>query len=245
MKVLQWNLLANSLAFSSFDDVEDKHLDWNHRLPVIINKIKTFSPDIFGLEEVDEDKFPDIEKEFPLYSSFFVKKIGINKDGEVIFINKKFTTDRLNIVQLVNTQIFIFTTVWLNDQPENKFIFGVCHLKAKPGFEELRTQQVQIILDAMSNYTIPKIIIGDFNEIPTNPCIQLMQTRFDMYHSKDYTTHKSRQNIVVKRVIDYIFYDKFTLLKSYDAIQPLEGPFPNQEFPSDHIPQVADFQLKE
>lgn len=243
LKVLQWNILANSLAFDTFDNVENKYLEWNYRLPLIINKIKMFSPDIFALEEVDDDKHQDIEKEFPLYTGFYVKKLSENKDGTLLLINKKFSTSVLNIVPLVNTQTFIFVTIWLNDNPEKKFLFGACHLKAKPGFEKLRKQQVQIMIDALANYDLPKIIVGDFNEIPNNSCMELMTTKFDMYHSTDYTTHKTRQGNEVKRVIDYIAYDKVTLLNTYDTIHPLKGPFPHSEFPSDHIPQVVDFQL--
>ena len=52
--IMQWNCLADGLAQDgSFDDIDPKFLSWEHRMPLIVNEIRTINPDIFCLEELN------------------------------------------------------------------------------------------------------------------------------------------------------------------------------------------------
>jgi mRNA deadenylase 3'-5' endonuclease subunit Ccr4 len=64
--VMQWNILADGLAQDgSFDNVDSKHLTWEYRLPLIVNEIRSYNPDIFCLEELN--RIEDLSMEFHDY----------------------------------------------------------------------------------------------------------------------------------------------------------------------------------
>lgn len=53
LRVMQWNILCNALAFGSFDRVPDEVLQWEYREPLIVHHIKEVDADVVCLEEVD------------------------------------------------------------------------------------------------------------------------------------------------------------------------------------------------
>lgn len=257
IKVLHWNILAKSLV-DGFDGVNAEHLTWNYRLPLVVNKIKKFSPDIFALQEVELDQYADLKKEFPDYLGVYTQKVGeiersdcnakddnqIRDDnhGCATFVNSKnFIIHKGGWEKLEGSQIFSYVILSskLNYEP---FLFGACHLKAKPGFESIRKEQVEDIYFCVNELQYYQhIIVGDFNDTPYSECVEIMRNKgYDMYHP-EFTTHKSRNNQVVKRVIDYIFYKGITIGEKYET-QPKEL-LPNKDFPSDHVPLVAEFEI--
>jgi mRNA deadenylase 3'-5' endonuclease subunit Ccr4 len=57
---MHWNILANKLAFGSFDKVPEKFLNWEYRFNLILQHIRELDPDVLGMSEVDC---------YPLYDS--------------------------------------------------------------------------------------------------------------------------------------------------------------------------------
>lgn len=249
IRVLHWNILAKSLA-EGFDGVEQKYLDWEYRYPLVVNKIKSFSPDIISLQEVEIDQYSDLKKAFPDYLGIYTEKVkdvddnGIDSNhGTAIFINKKFRLHEGHWERLGGSQIFSSIIINHIDEPNKIILFGGCHLKAKPGFEMTRLGQVtNIHLFINKNFKDIRrqIIVGDFNDVPESMCIESMASDYKMYHP-EFTTHKSRGGKVVKRVIDYMFYKGVNLSETYETL-PLEL-LPNKDFPSDHLPLVVDFEI--
>lgn len=267
IKVLHWNILAKSLA-EGFDGVSYEHLDWNYRFPLVVNKIASFSPDIISLQEVEFSQFSDLKKAFlpTEWIGIYNEKIKNYDDGAVddnhgcaMFINKKFKVHEGGFRRLIDggSQIFSYVILSLNESdlsnrkvkfPEGKrepFLFGACHLKAKPGFENTRNRQVNTIHLCVDKLPYKRIIVGDFNDIPTSLCIENMLDKdYDVYHP-EFTTHKSRNGNIVKRVIDYIFYKGINL---NSAIKTLDKKYnntllPNKDFPSDHLPLMVYFDI--
>ena len=88
--MMHWNILANSLAFGSFDKVPEEYLKWDYRFNLIQQHIKDIDPDVLGMSEVDC---------FPLYDQirssmyemgyldYFVEKSS-KISGSVIFYKK-------------------------------------------------------------------------------------------------------------------------------------------------------------
>lgn len=88
---MHWNVLADKLAFDSFDKVPEKFLKWQYRFPLIIQHIKEIDADIVGLSEVDIQPLYD-EYRYEMaklgYLDYFVEKK--NKiSGSAIFYKKE------------------------------------------------------------------------------------------------------------------------------------------------------------
>ena len=54
LRVMQWNILCNALAFNSFDRVPEDLCMWPYREPLIVQHILDQGADIVCLEEVDK-----------------------------------------------------------------------------------------------------------------------------------------------------------------------------------------------
>jgi len=97
---MQWNILADALAFNSFDRVPDDLLHWNVRLPLIAHHIHDHKPDIICLQECD--KFDDILQALgEKYDGVFAPK----KDqliGNAIYWNKSSGVERISELKSVN-----------------------------------------------------------------------------------------------------------------------------------------------
>jgi len=129
------------------------------------------------------------------------------------------------------------------------------HLKAKEGNETVREEQVKKMLQELKDFSKNSavVICGDFNDIPDSLAYKEIKTveKFESAYShydnskvEPFTTYKERTS-VVKRCIDYIFFDKTALF----PVQLLEIPhldvaLPRNDYPSDHLAISAIFGFK-
>lgn len=269
MKILHWNILADGLAFDTFANVENKDLVWEKRLPMIVKIIQEYDPDIFDLVEVDH--FEDLQNAFPTHYGFFRSKNISNTnvksgfsdgsnlaqipalgfgDGSALFVRKnKYEVQSIQTYQLApnSSQIFVLAKIVglheVHDYVQKvPFYYGVCHLKAKSEFSDTRGEQVKAIL-GLNTLNLPYIIGGDFNDEPNSPCMNLMKEHFSVSHPPDFTTWKSRNDNVVKRVIDYYCFKNFDTKNIFTTIPKnicIDKIVPNCNFPSDHFPICAE-----
>lgn len=160
----------------------------------------------------------------------------------------------------------------LNDKLNNKnFIVSVVHLKAKQNeeMEKIRKTQMEFILNYYSNdsllvkikdYKISGVILlGDFNSQPEEVPKFLLEKKLNLDFVSNFksafsfdikfTSVKSRDKFY-NYLIDYIFYSEGLVLKnSYRAFNNEDvdkfkpNGLPNEEFPSDHLYLVAEFNF--
>eukprot|EP01125_Pyxidicula_operculata_P007606 TRINITY_DN2584_c0_g1_i2.p2 TRINITY_DN2584_c0_g1~~TRINITY_DN2584_c0_g1_i2.p2 ORF type:complete len:113 (-),score=33.15 TRINITY_DN2584_c0_g1_i2:81-419(-) len=103
-------------------------------------------------------------------------------------------------------------------------------------------------LDAFNEEKLPVIVCGDFNDTPDSlVCTEFSKKLKSAYSNDDkhWTTWKKR-DAVVKRTIDYIFYDDKKLEPTHLLSIPKDSDVPNNlpapYYPSDHISIGAVFE---
>lgn len=261
-KIIHWNILADSLS-DGFPYVDSKYLQWNYRLPLILNQLLAAKADILNLVEVDSDHASIFKTAFSGYYGFYAKKTSPdvrpkeltpsdNKEGVLMLINlKRFQILSAESFSLngakngeIRSQVAVLIKLKDLETKKSMSIVGT-HLKAKPGFEETRLQQMKIILKFIKKEKA--IILGDLNDVPESlVCKFLLKKGFvDAYQDqkRDFTTSKKREKLVT-RVIDYIFY-RFYKLKVEEVVATPAVPvigYPSKDQPSDHILIGATFK---
>lgn len=153
---------------------------------------------------------------------------------------------------------------------------AVTHLKARSGWERLRGAQGADLLRhvhtliqkhggsqaAAASCSIPLLICGDFNAVPTEEVYRRFSAsplRLDSAYKKlsqggltepEYTTWKIRPTGECCTTLDYIWYSQDTLrvdavldLPTEEQIGP--GRLPSFSYPSDHLSLVCDFSFKQ
>lgn len=265
IRVSQFNVLAYNLCETGGFDTDPKLLEWDHRKNLYNDIITNDTYDVMCFEEVDELPLRGIKTIFDqlnydcVWHRKFYTKPNEPNDGSAIFWNK-------NMFYLEKQQILQYE---YNSKPTTQFAMMVClqsinnhvpsvcitvtHLKAKPGFEDVRKSQVEQLVSAIKNFNsnnYPEIICGDFNDVPNSPACTVMKEGYKSAYETQliepfkemWTTCKKRQELV-KRTIDYIFYnDKLKCTKILDIPQE-HIVLPNADYPSDHLLIGAHFQL--
>lgn len=89
VRILQFNMLANSLTVNSGFNCDTLVLSWEYRCSRLIEEILRYDPDVIGVEELDQINFPEILKALSeIYEGYYEKKIGDNLDGCAVFWKK-------------------------------------------------------------------------------------------------------------------------------------------------------------
>lgn len=243
-KILHYNVLANSLS-DGFPYVDPSHLSWKSRKKKIIKSVCDQKADVVCLVEVDEEHKNMFNTVYPKYFSFYSKKRSIdNKDGCLVLVNlNKFEVLDYSSFRLKDSRSQIAVLLKLKNIKTNYTFYLVStHLKAKPGFEQIRLEQCSVIMDKIGDNDC--IFLGDFNDVPNSLCYNFITKKhkfIDVYDNdkRIYTTCKKRDKLVC-RVIDYIFY-RSNKMKPQNEIQapllsslPAVG-LPSKEHPSDHV----------
>jgi len=257
---MTWNALADSLA-DSFPDVDKKYLTWEYRKGLIMQVIEENSYDIVCLQEVEHfNDFYQPEMEKLGYEGIFQSKFSednVERDGVALMWKKsKFEKKNHDIIRYTpnDTQLAIISLLY---GKSGKNVPSVCvattHLKASIGFEDKRkTQGVSLLesVDKVNTEKYPVVICGDFNDTPDSLVCNKFRKHFSSaYSGESWTTWKKRET-VVKRTIDYIWYD----YDSFRVTETLETPnkseidppyLPSAHYPSDHICIACKLETKE
>jgi len=245
MRVLHWNILSKHLADGFL--IDNKYLEIEYRLPIIIKKIKSYNPDIISLVEVHHSSVDDIVNNFPEYLSIYEMKTGEDsEDGCLILFKKEeFTLLSYNIIKYKDSSQIAIKCVF--NYYNNIFVFISTHLKAKEEFRNKRIIQVSQLLEQI-DLTIPCIITGDFNDTPdSNPIKLINHYNLKQVHNSEghYTTYKTRKE-TIRRIIDYIFISPHFISNSKEVPDYKSFPetgCPTAYHPSDHIEIVSDISF--
>lgn len=241
--ILTWNILADCCADNSpqgFPHADPEILKWEYRSNLIVERVFKERHSIICLQEVEHPQ-PLIDAAEKLgYGHDFTRSNGAKHGLLVMWLLKDF--------QLITSRSSKFTS---STQSYSMFVFNknlvvvTTHLKAKPEFSHVRSQQIKEILEIVGKCQGPVIIAGDFNAIPTEDCITQVSNNFtNAFPECKFTTVKLRKELVC-RVIDYIWF-KCLSLESAGLLpsQPPEHPYyPNSQHPSDHIHLTATFRI--
>jgi len=249
--LLQMNVLAQWLCHDDFPEKPRTIVEWDFRKNNLIQVLKEHSPDVIAIEECD--KFSDwFKPELAKLDYDGVFQAKSNKDGTAVFwSNKKFKSTNFKYYRYgADSQGMVMLELSHTDNPETGIYIAATHLKANGEFREQREKQVAMILEEFPKFfnhkNWPSFVLGDFNDYPSSSPIQKMQTvytsAYDNSDKDSWTTWKKRET-EVKRVIDYIFYDKSRATLSQILLQPSNCPthLPDTFYPSDHLAICAQF----
>lgn len=265
-------------------------LSWPERKYLILEEILTHRPDVLCLQEVDHyyDTLQPVLASLGYQSSFLAKpwspcldvEQNNGPDGCALFYRRsRFTLLstahlRLSAMLLPTNQVAIVQTLVCR-VTGRRLCVAVTHLKARSGWERLRSAQGSDLLQNLRGITsqgrrrseespgaMPLIVCGDFNAEPSeevyrrfsssalglNSVYKLLSS--DGQKEPAYTTWKIRPSGESRSTLDYIWY-------SHDALRveslldiPTEeqiGPdrLPSYHYPSDHLSLLCDISFRE
>lgn len=265
-------------------------LNWQERKYLILEEILTYRPDILCLQEVDHyyDTFLPIMASLGYHGSFLAKpwspcldvEQNNGPDGCALFYRRsRFSLQatahlRLSAMMLPTNQVAIVQT--LNCQATGRRLcVAVTHLKARSGWERLRSAQGADLLQSLRSITsrgssqsevppatIPLVVCGDFNAEPSedvyrrfsssplglNSAYKLLSS--DGQTEPAYTTWKIRPSGESCSTLDYIWYTHNALSVECLLDIPTEeqiGPdrLPSYHYPSDHLSLLCDVSFRE
>ncbi|XP_048366167.1 nocturnin isoform X2 [Sphaerodactylus townsendi] len=283
IRVMQWNILAQALGEGkdNFVQCPMEALRWEERKCLILEEILAYQPDILCLQEVDHyfDTFQPLLSRLGYQCTFLPKPWSPCLDVEcnngpdgcaLFFLKDRFTlinsaNMRLTAMKLKTNQVAIAQILKCNETGK-LFCIAVTHLKARNGWERLRSAQGIDLLQKLKSITqeaeIPVIVCGDFNAEPTeevykefansslnlNSAYKLLSA--DGLSEPPYTTWKIRPSGECRHTLDYIWYSQHALqvnaalsLLTEEQIGP--NRLPSFNYPSDHLSLVCDFSFSE
>ncbi|KAF7654190.1 hypothetical protein LDENG_00073020 [Lucifuga dentata] len=290
IRVMQWNILAQALGEGKdgFIRCPLEALNWQERKYLILEEILTYRPDILCLQEVDHyyDTFQPIMASLGYHGSFLAKpwspcldvEQNNGPDGCALFYRRsRFSLQatahlRLSAMMLPTNQVAIVQTLVCRTTGRCLCV-AVTHLKARSGWERLRSAQGADLLQNLRNLTsrgvqsedgsdaIPLIVCGDFNAEPSEDVYRRFSSSAlgldsaykllssDGQTEPPYTTWKIRPSGESCSTLDYIWFthNAFSVESLLDL--PTEeqiGParLPSFHYPSDHLSLLCDISFR-
>lgn len=247
---------------------------------MILEEILTYRPDVLCLQEVDHyyDTFQPIMSSLGYSGSFLAKpwspcldvEQNNGPDGCALFYRRsRFSLQatshlRLSAMMLPTNQVAIVQTLTCT-ATGRQFCVAVTHLKARSGWERLRSAQGADLLQRLRSITsqgaaaaasqdratpggIPLVVCGDFNAEPREEVYRRfsssplgLNSAYKLLSSDGqtepaYTTWKIRPSGESCSTLDYIWYSHDTL--SVDGLLdiPTEEQIGPDRLPSYHYP---------
>ncbi|XP_062281465.1 nocturnin [Scomber scombrus] len=292
IRVMQWNILAQALGEGKdgFIRCPLEALKWQERKYLILEEILTYRPDILCLQEVDHyyDTFQPILASLGYHGSFLAKpwspcldvEQNNGPDGCALFYRRsRFSLQstahlRLSAMMLPTNQVAIVQTLHCR-VTGRRLCVAVTHLKARSGWERLRSAQGADLLQRLRSITCgsggqsetvsckdPLVVCGDFNADPSEDVYRRfsssplgLDSAYKLLSSDGqtepaYTTWKIRPSGESCSTLDYIWYSQEALGVECLLDIPNEeqiGPdrLPSFHYPSDHLSLLCDISFRE
>ncbi len=249
-----------------YDNPKDSSNNWQYRKGYILNQIKFYKPEIFGIQEGLEHQVKWLDKNLVNYNYVGVgrddkKEKGAGEFSPVFYDTTKFTKIQSNTFWLSETPEKpsrgwdaalnrICTYILLNQNTTNKkfWVFNT-HFDHKG--KVARKQSAKLILKKMlelNKQNYPMILMGDFNSTPKDIPIQLISKTLNDSRKITNTTPFGPVGTFcsfdickpVERRIDYIFTSKNNIkVNNYAVFSDVV----NQKYPSDHFPVFVNIEL--
>lgn len=247
MKVMSFNVLCHGSGENT----------WKTRKPLVVDIIKKYLPDTFGLQESHNNWMRYLIKSLPEYDYVGVGRDNGRKLGE--FSPVFYLKDKYEVVETGN--------FWLSETP-NKPSFGwdaacrrICsyavlkekatgktfahyntHLDHKG--EKAQINGALMIADRADTFKgMPTVVTGDFNVHPdSKPYASIVSAGFT--DARDIAQEKNDVETFhwfggSKQMIDFVFVKNVKSVKSlYTITDTYDG-----KYPSDHYPVLAEVEL--
>lgn len=237
LSIVTWNILHPD--YTNIYEIDNKYLDYKHRLPLIVDTLLKYNADIICLQEAD---LTSIETDFIVLKDYNIiyqnhknkhKKLQLWKENPNL---KKPNT--LICVILIKKNIDILDyqigsrSLSVNLKINNKIIrLSNVHLEASNDLD-LHMKHLHKLLSS-------NIICGDFNHCPNEIIYNYMT---EGGHSSVYKNEYPKATRINNKylILDYIYYKSMVLKK---IEWPLDFIGLSPEFPSDHCSIHAVFEL--
>jgi len=249
LKIISFNI--------RYDNPKDGVYVWNNRKNACAEMIKTYSPDVLGVQEALDNQIEDLEKLLPQYARIGEAREpgGENNEYSAIFYKK----DKYEFVK--------GGTFWLSETPEvvsrgwdakynriatwvhlkdlrlqKEFLYLNTHLDHRG--KKARIESARLIVKKMKEValdSLPVFVSGDFNALPNDTLFtplkaHMKDVRMEINPADSTQTTNGWGKEAKYKVIDYIFFNNAEPT-GYKVITDNFGI----PFISDHYPIIGTF----
>ncbi|NXA31749.1 ANGE1 protein, partial [Eudromia elegans] len=209
-RVMSYNILAQDLVEQGFDLYLHCHpdiLNWNYRLPNLLQEIQHWDPDVLCLQEVQENHYwEQLEPTFRMmgFECFYKRRTGRKTDGcavcykhskfQLISVNPiEYFRPGLDILNRDNVGLVLLLQPLLPEGLDPKMVSPLCvantHVLYNPRRGDVKLAQMALLLaeidkiakNAEGSY-YPVILCGDLNSVPDSPLYKFIRNGQLSYH---------------------------------------------------------------
>lgn len=247
-----------------YDNPKDGIFSWDHRKDMVYWTIKTYKPDVLGLQEVLKGQLDELEDALTDYNWVGSGRDDGQEKGEYVPIF--YRKDRF---AKADEGAF-----WLSEEPEvpgsmgwdaacTRMVSWVKLIDINSGYsfyffnthfdhmgEEARKKSALLLNDSVRRIASlkPVIITGDFNCAADSEAYEIIRRLFDDAREEALknveplpTTYLGfPANLEEENIIDHIFLSPHFGTKEYEIAAENTGGY----FPSDHLPIWASLELR-
>nr|XP_021398482.1 protein angel homolog 1 isoform X2 [Lonchura striata domestica] len=209
-RVMSYNILAQDLVEQGLDLYVHCHpdiLDWNYRLPNLLQEIQHWDPDVLCLQEVQENHYwEQLEPTFKEmgFACFYKRRTGTKTDGcAVCYKHSRFQLISLSPIEYFrpgldvlnrdNVGLVLLLQPVLPEGLDLKAVSPLCvantHVLFNPRRGDIKLAQVALLLaeiDKIARTTegsyYPVILCGDLNSVPDSPLYKFIRNGELSYH---------------------------------------------------------------
>ncbi|XP_010021273.1 PREDICTED: protein angel homolog 1 [Nestor notabilis] len=209
-RVMSYNILAQDLVEQSLDLYLHCHpdiLNWNYRLPNLLQEIQHWDPDVLCLQEVQENHYWEhLEPIFKGmgFACFYKRRTGKKTDGCAVCYKQsrfqlinvspiEYFRPGLDILNRDNVGLVLLLQPLLPEGLDPKAVSPLCvantHVLFNPRRGDIKLAQMALLLaeiDKIAKTTggsyYPVILCGDLNSVPDSPLYKFIRNGELPYH---------------------------------------------------------------
>ncbi|NXY15631.1 ANGE1 protein, partial [Atrichornis clamosus] len=209
-RVMSYNILAQDLVEQGLDlyvHCNPDILNWNYRLPNLLQEIQHWDPDVLCLQEVQENHYwEQLEPTFKEmgFTCFYKRRTGMKTDGcAVCYKHSRFQLISLSPIEYFrpgldvlnrdNVGLVLLLQPVLPDGLGLKAVSPLCvantHVLFNPRRGDIKLAQVALLLAEIDKIArtaegsyYPVILCGDLNSVPDSPLYKFIRNGELSYH---------------------------------------------------------------
>ncbi|XP_061223415.1 protein angel homolog 1 isoform X1 [Neopsephotus bourkii] len=209
-RVMSYNILAQDLVEQSLDLYQHcppDILNWNYRLPNLLQEIQHWDPDVLCLQEVQENHYwEQLEPTFKGmgFTCFYKRRTGKKTDGCAVcykhsrfqlisFSPIEYFRPGLDVLNRDNVGLVLLLQPLLSEGLDLKAVSPLCvantHVLFNPRRGDIKLAQMALLLaeiDKIAKTTegsyYPVILCGDLNSVPDSPLYKFIRNGELSYH---------------------------------------------------------------
>jgi endonuclease/exonuclease/phosphatase family metal-dependent hydrolase len=263
--ISSWNVLADDLAekMKSSGNYNIKNLNSQTRWDKILKTLddKMTKGDIIGLQEVTKNRANTtliplaLHKEYHFFYDSFGNYFNGFMGSGILIPKKRFKIldqyhEKIgkNCKNLISQKIAnTMNVVVLEDYDTNtKFLVANYHMPSKHNIPIIMEEHSMSVMNHLENYTLPCILIGDFNTTPDNSHYLFFKKNMESIWKDEKYPDTTYGNVFgeFKGCIDHMFYTPQRITANTKPIEKLITIIPDDNHPSDHLLVETIFYLR-